>query len=136
MPCAPLLAAIVYPLLSAFFHSIFCRRVARFLPTAPAAVHRDHVAVAHALEVVRRQRRAEAPAAVEDDFLVRVGDLLLDVALDHALAQVRRAGDVARGPLALLAHVDQLETAFPAVEALLHLLDGRLLHAGAGFFDD
>ena len=51
--------------------------------------------VAHLLQVVGRQRRAEAAAAVEDDRRVLVGDQRLDVALEHAAADV--AGAPARG---------------------------------------
>ena len=85
------------------------RRERLRLPLAPPAGHRLHVAVAHLREVLGGERRAEAAAAVEDDLGVGVGDRLLDVALDDALAEVPRALDAACGELALLADVDELE---------------------------
>src|SRR5262249_56522775 len=45
--------------------SLRCQRIALVAPVADAAVHGDHVGVAHLLQLVRRQRRAEAAAAVE-----------------------------------------------------------------------
>lgn len=42
--------------------------VAGVLPAGEAAIHGEDVGVAHALEIVGRQGRAIASAAVEDDF--------------------------------------------------------------------
>src|SRR3954465_8477669 len=55
-------------------------RILLLVPAAPAAVHGNGVLVAHLLQVVSHQRRAEAAAAVEDDLGVLVRDLVLDVA--------------------------------------------------------
>src|SRR4051812_23353858 len=77
------------------------------LPRAPAASHGDHVGVAHLLEVVRRQRRSESAAAIEDYRRGFVRHSLLDVALDHTLAQVQSTASVTRGPFALFADIDQ-----------------------------
>ena len=66
-----------------------------------------------------------------------LGDLLhqlvnhLTVALDKSLAQMNRARQVALGPLALLAHDDQVKP-LAAVEALLYLLHVRLLDPRLG----
>src|SRR6266542_3761715 len=76
-------------------------------PAAVAARERAHVAVPHALEVLARQHAAVAAAAVAHDRGRAVGEVLLDVALDHALAEVERAGQAPGLPLVLLAHIDQ-----------------------------
>ncbi len=92
-----------------------------FLPAAKAAIHRDHVGVAHVLQVLGRQGRAEAAAAIEDDRGVRVGDRLFDIPLDDSLAQMDRAGEMARLPLAVFADVDQVKR-LTAVEPAFHVL--------------
>src|SRR6202034_149029 len=105
-------------------------RESGFGPAAPAAVHGNHVAVAHFLEIVRRERRAEPAAAVEYEgrFLVRDG--FLDVAFNHAFAQVNRTGDVPARPFGFLARVHD-DDFFAAVQPLFRLaktlfLDPRL----------
>ena len=64
----------------------------------PPVIERD-VRVAHALEGLAGEQRADAAGAVEDDRPVAVGDRRLDVLLDVALRDVDRAGDVALLPL-------------------------------------
>ena len=57
------------------------------------------------------------------------GNRLLDVALDDALAQVARALDVARGELALLADVDQLELLAASDPAAISSVDTSMMRA-------
>src|SRR5687767_5725444 len=105
---------------------------ARLLPGAPAARERVDVGVAHALEVVGRERRAVAAAAVEDQLGRVVRDLALDVALDDAAPDVPGAGGVAALPLVVLAHVDEARAlAHPPERAL----DVHLAHARRGLAD-
>src|SRR5262249_10347259 len=78
-------------------------------PATPPAVHRANVAVSHLLERVGRQSGAKATPTVEDDVRVVVGNRLLDVALDDALAEVRRPPHAATLPLTVFAHVDQVK---------------------------
>ena len=81
---------------------VFDHREAGFGPAAPAAVHGDYVGVAHFLEVVGRQRGAEAAATVENDDGGFVGDGFFDVALDDAFAEVNRRRECGRGPIQFL----------------------------------
>src|SRR5262249_60443418 len=68
---------------------------------------------------------------VEHDLGIRVGDLLLDGALDDALAEVDGAGQVVLGVLALLADVHEVEL-LAAVEAALDVIDGAFADALLG----
>ena len=63
--------------------------------------------VAHLLRSVAGERRAEPAPAIHDDFRVHVRNHFLDVALQHALAEMPRLGGVARAPLGIFAHVQQ-----------------------------
>src|SRR5712691_2543810 len=104
-------------------------------PGAPAAVHRNAIRVAHLLQIVCGQRRPESASAVEHQRrgLVRHG--LLDVALDDALAEVNRAGEVAARPLAFLTHVHEREF-FAGVEPAFHLSELPLLYARLCVIDE
>ena len=104
-------------------------------PLADAAVHGDSVLVAHLLQVVGGERRAKSAAAIEDEFLRGVGHLGLDIALDHALADVDGAGKVVLGVLAFLAHVDE-RGPLAAVKTLLHFVNVGLADALLGIVDD
>src|SRR6266566_2487199 len=81
-------------------------RRARVFPRPPSARHRRDVGVAHFLEIVSRERRAESATAIEDELGVLVGHARLDVALDYPLPQVVRASHVSGGPLTLLPYID------------------------------
>src|SRR3984885_9137947 len=82
---------------------IFNYRKTGFGPPAPAAIHRNHIAVAHFLQIVGRQRGAEAASAVENDRGGFVRDSLFDIALDDAFAEVQRVGNITAGPFAFFA---------------------------------
>src|SRR6266481_1409184 len=109
-------------------------RQPRRRPRPPAAVHRLRPRVAHLLERVGGERRAEAAAAVEHQVGVVVGHGLLDVPLDDALAEVARAGEVAAAPLLLLAYVDELYRGARGAHAL-DVGDGDLADAPPGIGD-
>src|SRR5262249_54971553 len=66
--------------------------------------------------------------AVQNDLGVTVRDRLLDVALDDPLREMDGAAGVALLPLAVLAHVDEVEPASRLLTAL-DLLRSRLLDA-------
>src|SRR5262249_10291364 len=91
-------------------------------PGTDAAVHGHHPPVAHGAQALRRQRRPVAAAAIEDDLLVLVRDERLDVALEHAAADVARARRMVDRVLAVLAHVDEVEVLAPR-EPRAHLRD-------------
>src|SRR5262249_32891758 len=110
------------------------QRITLLAPAAHAAVHRQHVGVTHLPQVVGSEGRAEAAAAVQDDLGADVGDALLDVAFEDALAEVDRPRQVVPGVLALLADVDKAEL-LAAIEAGLDLLDRRFADALPGVLD-
>ena len=87
------------------------------------------------LQVFSGQRGAEAAAAVEDDFRGGVWNLLLDVALQDAFAEMNRAGKMILGVFAFLAHIEQVE-AVAAVQAALDLIHRGLADALFGVADD
>src|ERR1017187_2169628 len=70
-------------------------------PVPPPSGHREHFLVSHRSQRVAGERGAEPAAAVQDDLGVLVRPPRLDVALDDALAEVYRAGDVTDLPLAV-----------------------------------
>lgn len=82
-------------------------RQPRILQRPPPAIEGNRPRVAHLAQVIRHQRRPEAAAAIEHQLCGLVRHLRLDIALDHALAQVDSALHMARRPFALLAHIHQ-----------------------------
>lgn len=122
-----------------------CRRLPRHqrkaggAPGADAAVDADDVFVAHRLEVRRRERRAVAAAAIEQQLGTLVGHTGFDIALDDALAEVDGAGEVVLRPLALFAHVDEEDAGagdLAPVHAGLEVMDGALADLPAGGVDE
>jgi hypothetical protein len=83
------------------------QRKTLFAPIADTAVHGNHVRVAHFLQVIGRQSRTEAAAAVEDQFSFQVGILAFDIALNNAFAKVDRSGQVVGFEFAVFTYVDQ-----------------------------
>ena len=65
------------------------------------------VLVAEVLQRLRREGRAGAAGAVEDELAGAVGDEALDPRLELAAGDVHRAGDDALLPFVALAHVDE-----------------------------
>src|SRR6185503_3777934 len=63
--------------------------------------------VTHALGDVARQRAAIAAAAIQDEFLSSVGEHFLDVAFEHASAEMTRLGGMTVRPLDVFTHVDE-----------------------------
>src|SRR5258708_6270102 len=78
---------------------------ARFGPAPPAAVHRLHVGVTHFLQIIGDESGAETTSAIKNQFCTRVGNLLLDIALDHSLAHVYRAWKMPFGPFVIFPDV-------------------------------
>ena len=85
--------------------------------------------VAHLLQVVGRQRRAETAAAVEDDRRVLVGDQRLDVALEHAAADVAGAARRGRPANSLSSRTSTKWNCSPRSSRALTSRDGALLDA-------
>jgi hypothetical protein len=79
-----------------------------FDPAAVASIHGHYVAVAHFHEAFGGDCRAEASAAIEHDLGCLVGNRGLDVALDHALADVHGAFS-GHHAFVVLAHVNKME---------------------------
>src|SRR5262249_52142211 len=107
--------------------SALFRRQPRFVPSAPTAIHRLHVRVAHLLQVVRHQRRPESPSAVQDHFRTGFRHALLDVAFDHSAAHVHGAGQVSFRPFVVFPHIHQ-QKSFSAVHSPLDVRYIGLLH--------
>ena len=76
------------------------------LPVGEPAVQRADVLVAELEQRLRRERRAVAGGAVDDDRRGLVGHDALDPRLEMAARDVHGAGDVAFLPLVALTHVD------------------------------
>src|SRR5213080_747090 len=90
-------------------------RKAAALPVGVAAGERDDVLVAELLERLRREGRAVAGGAVEEDRLGAIGGRLLDARLEVAARDVDRARNPPLGPFVQLADVDD-ERALGRVE--------------------
>src|SRR5271156_5442288 len=86
---------------------IFDYRKPGFGPTAPAAVHRDYVAVAHFLKIVGGQGGTKSAATIKYDLRVLVRNGLFDVTFDDAFAQMDGAGNVTARPFAVFASVNE-----------------------------
>src|SRR5262249_10514273 len=89
--------------------SLRSHRMTPLPPAADAAGQGDHIGVTHFWQVVGCQGRAITAAAVEHNRRCRVGDALLDVAFNDALAEVNGAWQMVPGILAFFAYVDQVE---------------------------
>src|SRR5215831_2829641 len=59
------------------------QRVAFVTPFADAAVHRNYVGVAHFLQVIGCQGRAESAPAIQDHFGLRIWHARLNVPFDN-----------------------------------------------------
>ena len=77
------------------------------LPVREAAGEGGDVLVAELLQRLRRERRARAAGAVDDELARAVGDEAFDPRLEVAARDVDGAGDDAFLPLLALAHVDE-----------------------------
>src|SRR5579884_712723 len=110
------------------------QRISLLPPAADAAVHGEDVGIAHLLEVIRRQGRAEAATAVEHDLGRGVWDLRLHVSFEDASSQVRGVRKVILRPLALLAHINQMKR-LAAIELLLDLIHGQFADARFDFLN-
>ena len=82
-------------------------REAGALPLLEPAGHRRDVRVAHLLEGLGCEQRADAAGAVQDHLGIAIGDRGLDLLLDVALADMHGPGQVALLPLGGLADVDE-----------------------------
>src|ERR1700689_1908548 len=80
--------------------SLFRQGITLLPPVANAAVHGNHVGVAHLLQIICGQRRAESAAAIENYFRTQIGHTCLDIALDDAFAQVNCPGKMVLGKFA------------------------------------
>src|SRR6266849_170044 len=137
----PALTSLLGPLLMPLFQEHAYGRlllrdgIIRFGPATPATVHRDDVGVTHLLQAVRGERGAEASAAIKHDCYVVIGNCIFDVALDDALAEVNRSGDVSARPFGVFARVHE-DQFFAGVQPLLHLVMICLLDSLLGVFDE
>ena len=86
-------------------------RQAGALPLLEPAGHRGDVRVAHLLEGLGCEQRADAAGAVQDHLGIAIGHGGLDLLLDVALADMHGPGQVALLPLGVLAHVDERDAA-------------------------
>src|SRR5207244_5021021 len=77
----------------------------------------------------------KAASAIQNQLGTCIGEFLFNVALDNAFAQMSRAGQMAPGPLALFADVDQREF-IATVQPLFHFINGRLADAPLAIFHE
>ena len=108
--------------------SIFGQRKPFLPPVAYAAIHRDHVGVAHLLQVVGGECGTEPASAVEDHLGAKFGYTCFNVSFDDSLAQMNRAGQMVFGELTLFAHVDEQEFVAP-IHPFLHFVHIRFPNA-------
>ena len=106
-----------------------------FAPAPNAAVHGEHVGVAHFLQIVRGQRGAISAAAVEDDGRVQFRHAFLDIALDDALAQVNGPRQMVFGVLAFFPDIHQNELV-AAVKSGFDVVNAHFSNPLFGIFDD
>ncbi len=110
-------------------------RQPRLFPAAPAAVHRNGVAVAHLLEVVGGESRAVSTAAVKDEFGVFVGECLFDVSLDHAFAKMNGPRNSTGSVFSFFPLFDDLQR-LTILQASFHVADRAFANAGLRVVDD
>ena len=95
---------------------------------------RGHVAVAHALGDVRTQSGTVSTSAVHDDLGVWIRELLLNIALQDALAQVLSPRGVSCSPFRILTNIQQYglgvggQSCFGLVKGDLANFHARLVH--------
>ncbi len=88
-------------------YSLSRHRQPRFLPRAQSAGHRADILISHLLQTLRHQRGTASAAAITNDRLLHIGNLLFDFQLDHAAAEMRGPSRMALAPIALFPHIDQ-----------------------------
>src|SRR5579863_702269 len=106
-----------------------------FGPTAPAAIHRDDVLVAHFLQIVRRERGTEPAAAIQHQRRVFVRNRTFDIAFDNPFAQMNGIGKMAALPFVIFARVHE-DHLFSGIQALLNVAKVGLFDAGLRFIHD
>src|SRR5713226_2908470 len=106
-----------------------------FAPASNAAVHGEHVGVAHFLQIVRSQSGAISAAAVEHDRGVHFWYAFLDIALDDALAQVNGPRQMILGLLAFFPDINQNKLV-TAVKPRFDVVNAHFSNPRFGIFDD
>jgi hypothetical protein len=115
--------------------SVFFRGISGFHPALPATIHGFHVAVAHFLKIVGGESGAKPAAAVEHQFRGSQRNALLDVPLDDSLPEMNGAGQMATGPFALFADINQNEL-FAGIHAALDVRNIGFLDPLLGVVDE
>src|SRR5207302_224934 len=99
-----------------------------------AADQRIDLSIPHPLRRVRGQRGTISASAIHDDFCLGVRNRLLQVAFEHALAEVNRLLGVSSVPFMVLAYVYQNGLRVTG-QPFARLIHRRLFHARPGFVD-
>jgi 23S rRNA pseudouridine2605 synthase len=115
--------------------SVLHQGVAFFAPAANAAVHGNHVGVAHFLQIIGSESRAKPSPAIENHLRAEIGNASLNVAFNDPLAQVHGAGKMVLGKLALFAYIDE-QKAVTAIHTGFHCVNVGLANARPGIVDD
>src|SRR6185437_14498069 len=76
--------------------------------SAPAPVERKNICIAHALDVVGRERRTEPASTIKHKLRAFVRDCVLNIALDHASSEMHCSPGVAGSVFAVFADIDKL----------------------------
>ena len=96
-----------------------------------AAREGPDVFVTHALRDVGREGGTKTAAAIHDQLGVRIADGVLDVALEHAFAEVNRLPGVAIGPFGVFPDIDENGVGI-LFQTFACLLDGEFADARFG----
>src|SRR5579863_1762861 len=106
-----------------------------FAPASNASVHREHLGVAHLLQVIRGQGRAKSAATVEHQGGGLIGYAILNIAFDDSFAEMNGVRQVIGRVFAFFAHVDQHKLFLP-VELRFNLINRYFANPPSGIFDD
>ena len=82
-------------------------RQAGLFPGAEAAGERTNIFVSHLLQTLRNERRSAPAAAIANDWFFQIGNVVLDLQLDVAAAEMGRSFRVVIAPIVFFADVDQ-----------------------------
>jgi transglutaminase-like putative cysteine protease len=120
-----------------------CRETSTFVAHGPfgcehafVATHDgENVLIAHPLRDFRGQDRPITAAAIHEQFGLRIGKLVFQVALQNAFAEMHGFDSMAAGPFVVLAHIHEHGFGV-ARESFAGLLDRQFLDARARFINE
>lgn len=106
--------------------------VAHLLPGGEAPDHGRYTCISDELQAMRGEGRAHASGAIEHDFLVSIGELVFDPALQYTARNQRSAGEMTVSCFVGFANVDECHA---LLQALVSLIDGDFADLGFDGFE-